>query len=126
MTRQARKTRALIVVGYLVALAGCVVLPVDYHASGSRMNVNQATESHLQPGVSTKEDVLLLLGEPDFCSEDGQTIGYSWTKVGVLWIVGTRYGGGEGEIGKNYVLEIVFDASNRVARTELHQGLWSN
>ena len=126
MTQRAQRTRTLIVFGHLVALAGCVVVPVDYHASGSRMNVSQATESLLQPGVSTKEDVLLLLGEPDFCAEDGQTIGYSWTKVGVLWVVGTQYGGDEGKIGKNYVLAIAFDASNRVASTELHQRLWSS
>jgi hypothetical protein len=89
------------------------------------MNVSRSTRSRLQAGVSTKEDVLLLLGEPDYCSEDGQTIGYSWTKVGFLLIVGTQGGGGETEIGKNYVLEIAFDASNRVTRTELHKRLWS-
>ena len=128
MTQGAKKACGLILAGHLVALAGCIVIPipVNYHASGSRMNVNQLTASRLQPGVSTKEDVLLLLGEPDYCSQDGQTLGYSWTKVGLLLIVGTQAGGGETEIGKNCMLEIAFDATNRVAFTELHRKLWSD
>ena len=128
MTQRAQRIATVIVSGQLLVLAGCVVIPIPvaYHGSGSRMNVNQATQSRLQAGVSTKEDVLLLLGEPDYCSEDGQTIGYSWTKVGVLLLIATSGAGGEAEIGKNYALEIAFDARNRVTRTKLHQRLWSD
>ena len=101
-------------------LAGCLIIPVDYHATGSRHNVNHKTPEVLQPGVTTKEEVFLKFGEPDFASEDGHRLGYAWTKVKAIWAVAGYGGGGaSGEIKRSYVLEAAFDASNRVSRVRL-------
>lgn len=97
-------------------LAGCIIVPVDYHASGSRHNVNAAVQTKLQPGVTTKEDVFLLLGEPDHVSEDGRRIGYKWTKVNVLIIYGAYTTGGVAEVERSHVLHVTFDADDRVAQ----------
>jgi len=104
-----------------ILLTGCLVIPVDFHAGGSRHNVNAEVQSKLQSGVMTKEEVFLWLGEPDHVSEDGQRIGYAWRKVKVLWIVVLPpYGGGPGgEIDKSYLLQVSFDPSNRVSGVNL-------
>jgi hypothetical protein len=109
----------------LIILAGCIAIPVNYHAAGSRQNVNQKVQVELQPGITTKEDVFLRLGEPDYYSEDGQVIGYAWTKVGAILMVGGYGSAAAAEIGKSYLFEISFDSSNYIARVELRRDLWS-
>jgi hypothetical protein len=99
----------------LLLLGGCMYIPVNYHAAGSRSEVSSATQSKLEPGVTTKEDVFLLLGEPDYASEDGQYLGYRWTKV-LAWI-GTLAGGEEAR--KSYLLQVSFDVANRVSRVDV-------
>lgn len=111
--------------GILVAMilclsTGCLIIPVDYHDRGVRHNINTQTRDTLQSGVTTKEEVFLTLGEPDFASEDGQRLGYAWTKVKAL-IIWASYGGSGGgeEVKRSYVLDVSFDASNRVSEVRL-------
>ena len=110
----------------LVFLAGCLVIPVDYYKTGSRHNLNTKTPEKLQVGTTTKEEVFLLLGEPDVVYEDGQNLRYYWRKVKALWsvAVGTTGGGvgaagADGEIDRQYVLSVSFDSSNRVSQVQL-------
>ena len=49
--------------GGLLLLAGCLVIPVDYYQTGSGRNVSPKTSDVLRPGISTKEEVLLTLGD---------------------------------------------------------------
>lgn len=91
-----------------LALTACIIIPVDYHDRGVRHNVSAKTETELQKGVTTKHDVFLMLGEPDFAAEDGQRIGYAWTKVKLLILWATYGGGGGEEIKRSYILEISF------------------
>ncbi|HXJ61082.1 MAG TPA: hypothetical protein VNU68_30925 [Verrucomicrobiae bacterium] len=97
----------------VVWLAGCLVIPVNHYQTGSRHKVNAKS---LQPGVTTKEELVLMLGEPDFYSEDEQRFGYAWTKVKAVWVV---QGMGRGESERSYVLEASFDASNRLSQVRL-------
>lgn len=108
-----------------VTLAGCLVVPVDYHAAGSRQNITTKTAQQLRPGTTTKEEILLQLGEPDYTSEDGRTLAYAWTKVGALVIVGGYGSAAAAEVGKSHHLVITFDDNNRVSQTEVRGGLWS-
>lgn len=110
---------ALVIGG--LGLAGCLVIPVDYHAAGSRHNVNAKTSEGLCPGVTTREEILLTLGEPDFVSEDGQRLGYAWTKVKALCFVAGYGAGAAGELQRSCVLETCFDASHRVSQVRLLQ-----
>ena len=112
-------------VAALAALAGCLVVPVDYHAAGSRHNVTPQTAVQLQPGVTTKEEVLLWLGEPDYCAEDGRWLAYAWTKVGAVVVVGGGGSAAAGEIGRSHHLAIMFDAGNRVEKVEARSGWWT-
>lgn len=102
-----------------IVLAGCIIIPVDYHAKGSRQNVTMESTNALHLSATTREDVLLKLGEPDFVSEDGQRFGYLWTKVKVIWAVAGMGGGGGGECTKSYLIETSFDHSNRLSDVRL-------
>ena len=103
----------------LALLTGCLIIPVDYYDAGVRHNIDAKAQSDLQPGVTTKEEVLLKLGEPDFASDDGLRVGYAWTKVKALVIVASYGGGGEAEIKRGYLLEVSFDPDGRVSGTRL-------
>ena len=46
--------------GALVFLSGCLIIPVDYHAPGSRHNVSAAATNLLHVGVTTREEVLQI------------------------------------------------------------------
>ncbi|MFM1767991.1 MAG: hypothetical protein RJA22_520 [Verrucomicrobiota bacterium] len=105
--------------GALVVLAGCLVIPVDYHTRGSRRNVTAATTNLWRVGVTTREEVLLTLGEPDFVSEDGRRFGHAWSKVKAIVMGG--YSGSE--VWRYYRVETTFDASNRVAGVRFVSGL---
>jgi hypothetical protein len=103
-----------------IVLAGCLIIPVDYHTTGSRHNVTMESTNALHIGATTRADILLTLGEPDFMSEDGRRFGYHWTKVKVIWAVASYGGtGAAGECTKSYLIETSFDSSNRLADMRL-------
>lgn len=106
-------------------LAGCLVIPVDYYQAGSRHNVATKTDSTLTAGVTTKEEIFLTLGEPDYASEDGQRLGYAWTKVKAVWIIAGQGSAAGGEIERSYVLVATFDDSNRLCQVQL-QKTWGS
>ncbi len=110
---------ALSLFGISMVLAGCLIIPVNYTAPGSRGNVTTETGSSIQSGVTSREEVLLHLGEPDHVSDDGRRIGYAWTKVRALWFVGGLGGAASGEIERSYILEISFNPEGSVSGTRL-------
>ncbi len=96
-------------------LAGCIVIPVNYYSSGSRHNVTEDTEHSLHSGTMTREEVLLLLGEPDYVWEDGQRLGYAWAKVRAIVAVAAGPGAGAGgRVEQTYLLQVWFDPGGRV------------
>jgi hypothetical protein len=110
----------LVAVLCAIVLAGCLIIPVDYHATGSRQNVTAESTNALRLQATTREEILLALGEPDFASEDGRRFGYLWTKVKAIWVVASYGGAGAGgEITRSYLLETSFDPSNRLSDVRL-------
>ena len=70
----------------------------------------------LRVGETTREEILLVLGEPDFVSEDGRRFGCLWSKVKAIWAIASYGGSGAaGEITRSYLIETSFDRSNRVS-----------
>jgi len=106
------------IVAIAFTLGGCLIIPTDYYSAGVRHNIKSDAELELREGVTTKEEVIFTLGEPDYASEDGRQIGYAWRKVKALLIVISNSGGGTSEFEKSYLLRIGFDGSNRVSRVE--------
>ena len=104
---------------FLSLTSGCLLIPTDYHDVGVRHNINEKTPDLFKPATSTKEEILLKLGEPDFASDDGRRIGYAWTKVKALLIVASTGGSGVAEFKRSYVLQVSFDDCNRVSNFNL-------
>ena len=69
-------------------------------------------------GVTTEEELILKLGEPDEVSFDQKLLRYQWSKIKVLWaVVGPYYMNGGGGI-RDYTLSITFDDNNVVSKKE--------
>lgn len=110
---------ALAAIGICLSLAGCIIIPTDYHTAWSRHNITLETTNAFQIGLTTREEILLGLGEPDFASEDGQRFGYMWSKVKVLLIIASTGPGSVAEFARSYLIEFSFDPRNRVSGVRL-------
>jgi hypothetical protein len=107
----------LLLASWLVA--SCIYIPMPHWAAKSRHNVTGATASELQVGVTTLEDVLLKLGEPDSVLDDGLRLGYQWTRVDGILVVGAMYVGATAEVTRTSTLELTFDKQGRLAHFEV-------
>lgn len=67
------------------------------------------------PGATTREQVFLMLGEPDEISSDGCTMTYRWTKVKALWAVGGTGAAVSGTLEKESEFVITVDDSGIVS-----------
>lgn len=84
-------------------LAGCPIPIPRHYDITSRQNLGPDIQSALVPGVTTREDVLLLLGEPDGAAEDGAWLAYGsiYSKGGVVFVLfagGSAAGAGSEKI----------------------------
>lgn len=94
-------------------LAGCPLpLPPGYAAS-SRENLDAGVTGRLVAGVSTREEVLLLLGEPDGVGPEGSWLAYgsAYGRGGVVFVMcaGNGCGGGGSEKMEYRRLVVSFD-----------------
>jgi outer membrane protein assembly factor BamE (lipoprotein component of BamABCDE complex) len=105
-----------------VLLTGCVVIPVDYYSAGSRHNLSEKAALSLQPGKMTKEEVLVLLGEPDYVSEDGQRLDYRWKRVKAIVVIVAGSGCCAGEIQRSKRLQVWFDANEYISHVDIVKG----
>lgn len=111
--------RAGVLLATAALLAGCLIIPTDYKESGSRGNVTAETAAKLRPGTTSKEDILLQLGEPDWKSPDERQIGYAWSKVKALFIFGAYYTGGVAEISKDSELRLTFNENDTLVSADV-------
>jgi len=103
-------------------LTSCVVLPIPTTESKvlAGKPVREEQLSFLKPNITTKQDVIERLGNPNVIWEDVRVFAYNWDmRQGILfWAVGAYYSGGMGteDIPKHYALLIQFDEQDRVQR----------
>ena len=100
--------------------SGCVVVPVPQdHVNGRAVTADPLT---LKPNVTTEEEVLLRLGDPDSIWNDRVFV-YTWDHVhwAIFWAVGTE-GGGTGGMSDvtpaHQMLIVQFDETGHVKRAE--------
>lgn len=105
----------------LPLLSGCPVpIPSGYVAS-SRENISREVAESLTVGGSSREDVLLLLGEADGAATDGSWLAYGsiYRKGGVAFVMAA--GGSAGAVGTEKLeysrLLITFDERGLVTGT---------
>jgi outer membrane protein assembly factor BamE (lipoprotein component of BamABCDE complex) len=98
------------------SLSGCLILPTNYYKDYSRKNVDEESPAGIVIGVTTREKVLLTLGEPDKVYENESEFWYIATKVKLIWGV---YGGSGGEYRKAYNHVFRFDRNGLVESLRL-------
>lgn len=107
-----------------VALSACV-MPVPI-TSSERFVVTEENLRAIQPGVSTRADVLLMLADPDKRGQDDAYFIYRWLKAsgGMGYVVAIPYpvSGGSNVTESCHDLVIRFGADGRVSRSGVFDG----
>lgn len=101
-------------------LSGCVYVP--YHAHIHRVP-DEKTLASIKEGLTSKEEVLLILGEPDRVRANEKIFLYWWQEEEgmVVWLVGDAR-----QVRSTYSLHIEFDENNIVKKFEMKKkGIFS-
>ena len=109
--------RSTLNVCLLMLCGGCIFVPgPEYKSDGfpTRQNLSQEDAEKLQLDVTTREEVLLLFGEPDASFDDQSRFVYLWAQV-TGWLVGVDVV----EVPKGYLLEINFCPKGIVRHCEV-------
>ncbi len=106
-----RSLAAALVATLLVA--GCIYVPTPQHAHlGGHGLIGDEEAGRIRPGESSREDVLLLLGEPDYRLGDDRLFVYAWTRIG-----GYLFSqGGGGPVPRRNLFAVLFDGNGQVLR----------
>ena len=116
--------RASACLGLLVLAPGCVIVPTFGYKSDNlptRQNVSAADAKRIVPSVTTREEVLLRLGEPDASFAAGSRFVYLWADVGAVLVAGAGYGGGAMELSNGHAIEIRFGPDGVVSDCRVSQ-----
>ena len=109
----------------LLICGGCIILPVPPYYSralGTRGYIASETVEFIHDGSTTKEEVLLELGEPDRTWNDKKRFLYLWKMV-VAWWISYNVGG---DIPVTYLFLIEFDENDIVKRHEIRNVYFSS
>ncbi|MGZ5276128.1 MAG: hypothetical protein ACXWCU_09415 [Caldimonas sp.] len=85
----ARGVSRIIALAFVVTLCGCIAIPIPGKPDpGRRDNIDERVGERFQPGISTREDVLLTLGEPADVAEDASWVRYTNVRNLGHWFIG--------------------------------------
>jgi outer membrane protein assembly factor BamE (lipoprotein component of BamABCDE complex) len=103
----------VVIMTILLLISGCLYIP--YHAHIHRVP-DEKTLASIKEDVTSKEDILMTLGEPDRVRNDERIFLYWWQEEHgfVGW-----YGGKGGPVRDTYSLHIEFDENNIVEKYEI-------
>jgi len=106
--------------------SACIVIPTPEHRIGGRVPCDDEKTTFIVKETTTKEEVLLKLGEPDLVLNRERIFVYRWEMVAAYFFVGGYGGGTGGPIPRHHFLIIEFDDKNRVSRHELRGSVFSS
>jgi outer membrane protein assembly factor BamE (lipoprotein component of BamABCDE complex) len=107
----------------ILICGGCIPVPPHYSPIfGTRGYIASETVEFVQDGSTTKEEVLLGLGEPDRVWNDQKRFAYLWKMVVAVGGVGYLVS----EIPATYLYLIEFDENDIVKRHEMVKGSLSS
>lgn len=101
---------------------GCIITPVVHHTpweTAHRGEIAAEDVAGLTPGVTSRRDVLLLLGEPDLRREEDRVLGYVWDQAWLFWGVFAGGRGAAGEGVRHGALMVRFDGEGILVRSEV-------
>lgn len=113
------KIRKLIGYGCFVLtsfnLFGCIIpIPADVPSDQTIQNISPELLPFIVVGQTTKEEVILKLGEPNEISDDRSRIAYYWVKNDLLAIIIAPFDVDIFERNRQYIFSITFDENNIV------------
>ena len=100
-----------------VGLGGCILIPTP-SVVGYSVITDKTIES-LEPGKTTRADVLLKLGEPGERLEDDRIFVYHWEQV-------AGFGIGPTSLTNNHYLSLEFGPDKRLKRVKEFSGDWQH
>ena len=103
----------------LIVLSACIYIPTPQHTilEGRGMIGIEEIED-FKIDTTSREEVLLRFGEPDFTLNEQSIFAYSWTRVQGYLFIGGGYSGTGGPVGKTTLLLFEFDSMNLLKRFE--------
>ncbi len=101
------------------ALGGCILIPTPSVVGYSEIT-NKTIES-LEPGKTTRADVLLILGEPGERLENDRIFVYHWKQVAGFGMIPTALGG---SMTNDHYLALEFGSDNRLKQVKEISGDW--
>jgi hypothetical protein len=89
----------------------------------SRGPIDDETLSFIQVGITTKEDVLLKLGNPTFCSKNDDSLEYCWPRFYGGLILASKDTAGTLGIGKTDCVSVEFDEHGILKKYEVKRNV---
>jgi len=120
-----RSLRALLALLAVFFLAGCIMIPIpedEGTLTFGRGQIQETDLSFLEPGKSTREEVLLRFGEPSQVLNNEKLIVYRWAVDAGLLVV---YPAPILDYSRFYVVLLEFDENGRLVRTKRSGSIWS-
>jgi len=106
--------------------SACVVIPTPEHRIQGRVPCDSDKTTFMVKDTTSKEEVLLQLGEPDLVLNRERIFVYRWEMVAAYFFIGGYGGGTGGPIQRSHFLIIEFDDRNKVSRHEVRGSVFSS
>ena len=106
--------------------SACIVIPTPEHRIGGRVPCDDEKTTFMVKDTTSKEEVLLKLGEPDLVLNRERIFVYRWEMVAAYFFVGGYYAATGGPIQRPHFFIIEFDDKNIVARHEVRASVFSS
>jgi hypothetical protein len=104
----------------------CMVIPTPEHRIAGRVPCDDEKTAFMVKETTSKEEVLLKLGEPDLVLNQERLFVYRWEMVAAYFFVGGYGAGAAGPIQRPHFLLIEFDDKNIVARYDVTESVFSS
>jgi len=114
-----RAASALLLCVAISALQGCLILPVPHDRPDV---VSTEALNWAVPGVSTRRDFILKLGDPLVSQRNDSIFVYAADTAAFIWMAVGAYGGAGGGINKTYFVLVRFDVNGVLEELRLASG----
>lgn len=106
--------------------SACMVIPTPEHRIAGRVPCDEEKTTFIVKETTSKEAVLLKLGEPDLVLNRETIFVYRWEMVAAYFIVGGYGAGAMGPIQRPHFLIIEFNDKNMITRHEVKASVFSS
>jgi outer membrane protein assembly factor BamE (lipoprotein component of BamABCDE complex) len=106
--------------------SACMVIPTPEHRIAGRVPCDDEKTMFIVKETTSKEEVLLKLGEPDLVMNQERIFVYRWEMVAAYFVVGGYGSGAIGPIQRPHFLIIEFNDKSVVSRHEVRASVFSS